>query len=215
MNKKLIALTIIILSCFMVLFSGCNKNQPSANEDNSYLISYYKVNRIQNKDGTVEEKNIDLIETKYLLKSQVINLDDYNESKTYSCGYTSKYGENYYYKPSNDTTIFITERQKKTIRFFINGEDLSTKLNEKELEVYNEIFVDTYNENFNISRYDVNGLTNALYRIYGWAKEIQLYTNDASKPFATAENPSSLGNNINISFSLIKSTDVHISLKVL
>ena len=215
MSKKLITLTIIMISCLMVLFSGCNKNQPDANENNSYLISYYKVNRVQNDDGTIEEKGIDLIETKYLLKSQVIKLDDYGKSKVYSCYYTGQYGDNYYYKPSDDTTIIVTERQKKTIRFFVNGVDLSTKFNEEELEIYNENFVDTYNEEFNISSYNKNSLINAIYRIYGWAREIELYTKDASEPFVVAENSSSYGNYMNFSFSLIKSTDVYITLKTL
>lgn len=207
MRKKariVVALIMVVCSLFVI---GCSKGDSAIekNAENSYLISIYKEIYEQDADGIVKFTGYDLWKSFYVLKTQMFKLP---EGKNEAFIYDSYSGEkkstenDIYILPSSDKTLYVRERQKKTINIYYYGQKIYNTLSGENKELYDKTFVNTYAETFSIS---------TLLRILGFSSgttTISLYTKSTyladGEPFCRSDD------SYYRSFGLIKTTDVYV-----
>lgn len=222
--KKLSVLfaCLLFVSAFCMAGCGASSQAPEA-----FAVSIYKVEKEQDEDGKVYITNYDLWKSYNVTPTQAIDLPDYDpEKEEKDCKVSYKGNYNYgrdnisgeingnflkcknkiQFIPYANSIIFARERRKKTINFFYEGKNITEYLDETQLENYNKKFVDTYQEDFNIS--DLSDFMESLFG-NGWReKHIYFYTKENSKkPFLTYYGYNSYG-----SLTLIKSTDVYLKI---
>lgn len=217
---------IILLST--LTFVGCNN--ITATDGNSYVISVYKTQYEQKENGEVVFKGYDLKNSLQVIMTQMLELDyEIIEVENPDGEIEKKLGKYQYLNlpsdyeiienkklqmfPSSNATIFVREREKKSINIYYQGKEVNEILTDNKVkEEYNKYFKDTYTESFVLPGYEINaflGNVNSSVRI-------ELYTNAdfEGEPFATKtlEYSSSSGLSGTLYFNLIKTTNVYVKV---
>ena len=227
--RRIITVLIVVITLFTTLaFAGCNKIE--ATDENSYIISVYKENYRQEESGKVIFTGYTLKNTYQVLKTQMFEINDYEEigsEYNYETGSNIiEYGKYLYQNlpshkvieskklqifPNTNATIMVREREKKDINIYYTGKEVVSLLAYLSRDGYNKYFKDTYREYF----YLTENYINTILHYKENSVEIELYTNSTfeGEPFAKKtiyyyEN-SFHGE---IGFNLIKSTNIYIKV---
>lgn len=225
MKKQMVKILALIMVVIALMPMAACSSGLAATPENSYVISVYKEIKTQDEYGAVETSDYELWQSFNVIKTQMYDLpgkdDIYLPYFNYGYG-EEKYIYNYdisgtLYKtdkgikvlPSGDTTIFVRERQKKNIRFFINGENIYDKLSEENKLSFKNYYYGTYEEEIY-----VNGIDTYVSEILGYSMDIsdlKFYIGNQRERELIKYNSSSYygGNYI----TLIKSTDVNIVIE--
>lgn len=244
--KKLSVLLAVLLFVAAFCMAGC-ENSSQAPE--AFAVSIYKVEKEQDEDGKVYITNYDLWKSYNVTPTQAIDLPDYDpEKEDKDCKVL--YEENDYYKttidgrsstrvspsgyffacknkiqfiPNANSIIFARERKKKTINFFYDGKNITETLSATQIEKFNEIFKDTYEESFTFDLFQEwlkTFFTDTIQTVM-----VKLYTSaNGDKPFSSYTIQKHVNSYYNDnetyysynggSFTLIKSTDVYLKITV-
>ena len=222
--KKIIVLllTTITLVCSFAL-AGCGIKKTA---ENCYNVSIYEARYTQNDNGEVVFKGAKLEKSFQVLKSQMFEIDKYEEIEedgekimgkycyTNLPSYTVIEGKKLQVLPTKDTTIMYRKREKKDINLYYKGKKVLSLLEGTSKEEYMDTYLDVYNEDFEINGYNLDDILTEEQSVV-----LELYTNQnfSGEPFATKEFTyySYSGFSGSMPFTLIKTTDVYIKVKPL
>ena len=223
--KKLIVLllSVITIVCTFAL-TGCGISKSA---ENCYNVSIYKKMYTQKENGEVVYNGLKLDKAFQVLKSQIFEIDKYEEIEEDGVKKTGKYlynfssgtyqvveGNKLQVLPSEDTTVVYREREKKDINIYYKNNKVVSKLSGDAKEEYNEYFIDTYNEDFTITGYQLDEVLTEEYSV-----TLELYTNPdfTGDPFASEDfsYSSYYGFSGSLSFKMLETTDVYVKVKKL
>lgn len=210
MKKLLFTAIALIMACCSLFAIGC-KDDVKANDENSYVVSFYFLERHQDVSGKVVEEGFAFWKSCNVLKGQLLELDGYEQEYDYykkENGTIVEAGEKGYFKPTDNATIYVKKRQKKTIRFFVNGENA--------IKSGNNRFIDTYEEEFSIHETpyqdfcEMSGLE-CKAETYIIKIDFYLASDYSGTPYASVR---CIYENLNsyFSFEFIRSTDVYVKV---
>ena len=148
--KRLNFVALGLLLVFIFGFSvGCSKTDYAENE---HIITIYKKEYLLNEEGKIQDDGYTLWKTFGVLNTQMYDLPNAKDEKYFyleSISGQKFVGEDkVQILPAKSETLFIREREKKTIRFYLNGVNIEDRLDIENRKEYNKNFVDTYNEGF-------------------------------------------------------------------
>ncbi|MBR1968640.1 MAG: hypothetical protein IKA11_04525 [Clostridia bacterium] len=146
--KRLNFVALGLLLVFVFGFSvGCSKTDYAENE---HIITIYKKEYSLNEEGKIQDDGYTLWKTFGVLNTQMYDLPNAKDEKYFYLESIS--GQKFVSEdkvqmlPSKSETLFVREREKKTINFYLDGVNVKTRLKSDNLEYYNKNFVDTYKE---------------------------------------------------------------------
>lgn len=226
MKKIFSVLLISFILLNSLIICGCAIN---ANDDNSYIISIYNEEFTQDANGIVTFEGYKLKETFRVIKTQCyempyedLGIDNmYGGLKSGKYTYTGILGDYKIVKsekiqvfPETDTTIFLREREKKSINLFYNNENISYYLEGADsFDSQSQKFLDTYEESF---RFKVAHLKKIFTNITG-PVDVAFYTNSSlsGEPFAKTSFSYSTYNGLSgcLDFNLIRTTNVYMKIE--
>ena len=219
MKKVLITIIALIMAGCSLFAIGC-KDDVKANDENSYVVSFYFLERHQDVSGKVVEEGFAFWKSCNVIKGQLLELDGYEQEYDYykkENGTIVEAGEKGYFKPTDNATIYVRKRSKKTINFYVYRSyydvvDIKNIMTEEEMEEYRDEFVDTYEESLVISSKMTEIFKKASYTTSGYYLKFEFYTTKdcSGKPFFTKSDYYSSQYNYDI--RLIKSTNVYVKV---
>ena len=241
-TMKRLSVFFAIFTVFSALwFAGCS---DTAKTTEAFIVSIYSIKKEQDNDGIVYIKNNDLWKTYTVAPTHAIELPEFDpekEDKESRVAYNSGiYNDNpnsidglmgnklacknkLQFIPSANCTLFVRERQKKTLNLFYEGKNVQDSFSGEELEEYKNKYENTYAESFSFD------LSAFLDETKGNCATVSLYTKENSETaFATKtryyNNDGGWSDNLNyhfynedshtyVRFNLIKDTNIYIKVE--
>lgn len=212
MKKVLITIIALIMVSCSLFAIGC-KDDVKAKDENSWVVSFYLLEKNQDAYGEVEDTGFAHWKSVKVVKSKMVELEGYDKEYdyyNYIGGSIKEVGEKAYFLPDDNATIYVRKRAKKTINFYVAGINISDPnyryMTEDVREEYRDKFVDTYEESFHISSTMTEIFKKASFASSGNNLKFEFYTtkNFSGKPFFTYNEYSYYN------LQLIKSTDVYV-----
>ena len=166
MKKQMVKILALIMMVIALMpMAACNRG-VTATPENSYVISVYKEIKTQDEYGAVKTTDYVLWQSFNVVKTQMYLLPGgkdvgifsnnfYNTGAKYL--YISNFSERYIMDggvkilPSDDATLFVRERQKKNVNFFLNGVNIYNKLSKESKESFKEQYYGVYSEEFDLA----------------------------------------------------------------